>query len=291
MATVLERVIPAKTKKPEAGTVHWFNECVERGRRGFFAEVVTVTPGLANVILGSNPDNRNIGPAKLAQFASDMRNGRWAFNGEPIIIAVTGELNDGQHRLSALIEANVSLPLIFHFGLERHTRLTVDQGKCRTAADFLGMEGVANATAVASIARLVLGYERSGFDNINDANQVTNSEVRARAETDEQLHTSASFAGAHHKVTRNFAAPAIIGFCHYVLTNEHPGDANIYMTQICTGEGLKKNDAAYVVRDRLLNLGRNRGHKIEIILRGWNAYRSNRPLKLVKVLGNLPALV
>jgi hypothetical protein len=291
MATVLERIVPAKIKKPEAGTVHWFDECVARGKRERFSEEVIVTPGLANVILGNNPDNRNVGPAKLAQFASDMRHGRWALNGEPLIIAKTGELNDGQHRLNALIEANVSLPMIFQFGLERDTRFTVDQGKCRSAADYLGMEGMPNATATASIARLVIAYEQSGYDGIADANRVTNAEVRARAETDEDLRVSASFAGSHHKATRNFAAPAIIGFCHYVLTDEHPGDADIYMQQICTGEGLKKNDPAYVVRDRLLNLGRNRGHKIEIILRGWNAYRSNRPLKLVKVLGNLPALV
>jgi hypothetical protein len=291
MATVIERIIPAKAKKPEAGTVHWFDECVARGKRERFSMEVLVTPGLANVILGKNPDNRNLGPAKLLQFASDMRNGRWALNGEPIIIAKTGELNDGQHRLNALIDANAVLPLIFQFGVERETRFTVDQGKCRSAADYLSMEGVPNATATASIARLVIGYEKSGCDNINAANEVTNAEVRSRADSDTQLRESASFAGSQHKATRNFAAPAIIGFCHYVLTSEHPGDANDYMVQICTGEGLKKNDAAYVVRDRLLNLGRNRGAKIEIILRGWNAYRARRPLKLIKKLGNFPAIV
>jgi hypothetical protein len=181
--------------------------------------------------------------------------------------------------------------MVFMFGVDRDSRFTIDQGKARSAADYLGMEGLANATATASIARLVIAYEQSGYDNINDANYVTNAQVRARAETDEQLRASASFASGHHKATRNFAAPAIIGFCHYVLSGEHAGDAAAYMLQICTGEGLKKNDPAYVVRDRLLNLGRIRGHKIEIILRGWNAYRANRPLKLVKVCRNFPALV
>jgi len=291
MATVLERITPKAQKKPEAGTVHWFDECVQRGRSEVFSSVCAVTPGLANVILGKNDNNRNIRPAKLEQFATDMRVGRWAFNGEPIIIARTGELNDGQHRLSAVIEANVPQNFLFVFGVDRSTRLTVDQGAARSAGDYLGMEGVPNATSVASIGRLVIGYEQSGCDSVNAANCVTNAEVRERAAVDERIHRSASFAVSHHKDTRNFAAPAIIGFCHYVLSSEHAGDAAAYMTQVCTGEGLKKNDPAYVVRDRLLNLGRRRDHKIEIILRGWNAYRSNRPLKLVKVLGNLPALV
>jgi len=291
MATVLERIAPAKTKKPEAGTVHWFNECVERGKREVFSETVTVTPGLANVILGFNPDNRNLRAAKIAQFAADMRNGRWAFNGEPVIIAKTGELNDGQNRLNAVIEANTSTAFLFVFGVERETRLTVDQGAARSAADYLWMEGVSNATAVASIGRLVIAYERSGFDNVNSANEVTNAEVRARADGDDRLHAAAAFAVKHHKETRNFAAPAIIGFCYYVLSDENKADADAYMTQVCVGEGLKKNDPAYVVRDRLLNLGRNRPQKIEIILRGWNSYRAGRPLKIVKVLGNFPALV
>lgn len=292
MATVLERIAPTKPKRPEAGTVNWFNDCVERGKRERFTEEVTVTPGLANVILSRNPDNRNIGPAKLEQYAADMRAGRFdGMNGATIAIAKTGELNDGQHRLQAVIEANTPERFMFMFGVERESRFTVDQGKARSAADFLGMEGVANATAVASIGRLAIAYEQSGRDNVNNANSVTNAEVRTRADTDERLHASASFAASHSKSTRNFAAPAIIGFCHYVLSEEHKGDAESYMVQICTGEGLKKSDPAYVVRDRLLSLGRNRIQKIEIILRGWNAYRAGRPLKIVKVLGNFPALV
>lgn len=291
VATILDHPAPAKTKKPAAGTVHWLNQCIARGKREVFSETVTVTPGLANVILGSNPDNRNIRPMKLIQFATDMRHGDWAFNGEPIIVAKTGDLNDGQHRLNAIIEANTSVPMLFVFGVERSSRLTVDQGAARSAHDYLGMEGVSHATALASICRLVIAYERSGGDTIADANRVTNAEVLARARTDARAATSAKFASDYHINTRNFAAPAIIGFCHYVLSCEHPGDADDYMAQICTGEALRKTDPAYTVRDRLLNLGRNRPDKIEVILRGWNAFRQNRPMKIVKTLGNFPALV
>jgi len=275
-----------------AGTVDWFNACVERGKKepGFTAATV-VTPGLANVLLSKNPDNRSLRAAKTAQYASDMRQGRWAFNGEPIIVAKTGELNDGQNRLAAIIESNTPTKFLFVFGVDRDSRLTVDQGAARSAADYLGMEGVPNSTVVASLTRPVLAYEKSRGDNINAANQITNAEVRERADRDVHIHESASFATHHRPSTRPFAAPAIIGFCHYVLSGQHPGDAEEYMTQVCTGEGLKKNDPAYTVRDRLFNLGRNRDQKIEVILRGWNAYHSGRPLKIAKILGNFPALV
>lgn len=133
-----------------AGTVGWFKECVHRSRNGMFSEVKTVTPGLAEVILSSNQDNRNVRSVKLAQMVSDMVGGKWALNGESIIISDTGELNDGQHRLMALIAAKKCLPLLFTFGAKRETRITLDQGANRSSGDYLHMTGVPYASAQAA---------------------------------------------------------------------------------------------------------------------------------------------
>lgn len=275
----------------EAGTVQWFNECVERGKRGVFSETVTVTPGLASVILERNPENRNVRPAKVAQFVSDIRAGRWAFNGEPVIIAKTGELNDGQHRLGAVIDANKPIPFLFVFGVERDTRTTVDQGSARTAADYLGMKGASNATAAAAIARIVIAYERSGGQDIAQTRFVTNAEVLARATSDPGIAEAAHYAMCKRTHTRTFCAPSPIGAALYILKQEHASDAEAFMDQVCVGEGLRKADPAFAVRERLWTTTRHASQKLEVIFRGWNAYRSGRPLHLVKVFGNLPALV
>lgn len=292
MATqLLERIAPKTAKKPEAGTVHWFDQCIQRGKREVFSETITVTPGLANAILGSNPDNRNIRPTKLAQFATDMRAGRWAFNGEPVIVAKSGDLNDGQHRLGAIIEANVPIPMLFVFGVDRDTRTTVDQGSARTASDYLGMEGVQYAAQAASIARLVIAYERSFGQDVAGTKYITNAEVVARVNNDPDIGVSAHFAQSHNKSTRMFCAPSAIGAAHYLLRREHPSEADAFMEQVCVGEGLRKTDPAFAVRERLWTTTKYAGQKMEVIFRGWNAYRSRRPLKLAKVLGNFPALV
>lgn len=293
MATVLER-ITTKPRKFEAGTVHWFNECVERGKRERFSEEVIMTPGLANVILGKNPDNRNLSATKLTQFAADMRAGRWrGLNGETIQIAKTGELNNGQHRLTALIDANVSLPLILFFGLEREDRLTVDQGGARTAGHYLTMTGAENAIIKASITRQLIAYERSKGQSLGGACYVTNGEVMERVANDPHIGAAAHFAAAHAKAAKRYAAPAIIGFCYYVLTDISSVEADEYMRQVCDGEGLKKKDPAYTVRDRMLALGKSRNDKVHVIFRGWNAYRQRRPLSIAKILvsSGLPALV
>lgn len=280
-----------KLFKPEAGTVHWLNDCIERGRQQPFAEVTTLTPGLANVLLANNPDNRPVRPVKVRHYANDMRRGRWPLNGETIILSREGSLNDGQNRCLAVIEANTSIPVTLFFGAERETRLTVDQGAARGAAAYLGMEGASNATTQASVARMVLAYEAEDGQSINNS-LVSPTEVYDRARQDRGIEVAAGYAHQRAAAMQAYAAPAIIGFAHYALSHVDEHDAVAYLDQVTLGEALKRKDPAYTVRDRLLTIGKSsRGPKVETIFRGWNAFRQGRSLTIVKVLGNLPALV
>ena len=169
----------APSAQPNAGTVHWLNQCVERGKTEVFSEVVTVSPGLAAELLRRNDGNRSVRQTKAEQYAIDMREGRWAFNGEPIIISVDGKLNDGQHRLQAVIDANICVVFLLVFGLSRESRETVDQGAARGASDYLGMGGLPNATTAAGIARLVLAYEQAEGQSA-ESKLITNASVVER---------------------------------------------------------------------------------------------------------------
>lgn len=271
-------------------TVHWLNGCVERGKREVFSEVIRMNPGVAAELLKRNPENRPI-KWKSQLYAADMRAGRWAFNGEPIILSREGLVNDGQHRLSAIIESNTTHDMMFVFGLDRDSRLTVDQGAARGAGDYLGMGGRKNAMNLAAIAKAVLSFE-AGDGRKLSANSITNAEILARCEHDSQMEVATDYAVSVYRYTRPFAAPKIIGTAFYLLSEVNPIDARIFMDRVSIGEGLKRGDPAYAVRDALLSLGKtSTAAKLEVILRGWAAYRTNRPLKLAKVLGTFPALI
>lgn len=291
MATVLEHPNTKAPKKPAAGTVHWFNQCVERGKSEVFSEATTLTPGLAAVLLERNPDNRNIRQTKVLQYEADMRAGRWSFNGEPIIISREGLINDGQHRLRAMVEANFTTQMLFVFGVERETRLTVDQGAARTAGDYLGMEGVENSTFAAVIARIVIAIERERGARLYRESEVTNAEIRLRVYRDSKIADAAHYAAVNYKYTRAFAAPGVIGAAFYLLNDVNPADALAYMDRVCRGDGLRVDDPAYAVRDALLSLGRStRGPKLEAIFRGWVKFRAGEKMKQAKVLGHFPEL-
>jgi hypothetical protein len=211
-----------------------------------------------------------------------------------MVIAKDGLLNDGQHRATAVVEANRCIPTFITCGVERASRTTVDQGAGRTAADYLGMEGVINSSVQAAIGRLVIAYERSGKTGLSGVSRISNAEIMRRVYDDPCIADAAHFAAKHVKTSKKFAAPALIGFCYYLFQAINPLEAVDYMTQVVRGEGIRSKDPAYTVRDRLFGMDtKSREKRIHVIIRGWNAYRQGRSLAMAKIVGDdtIPAVI
>lgn len=277
--------------KAKAGTVHWFNDCVERSQYGDFAEPVLITPGLANVLLQKNDCNRPLNTDAVAQYARDMINGRWAYNMETIIIAKDGSLNNGQHRLHAIIAANMPQKFLMAFGAERETRTTVDQGKGRTAGHYLSMVGVKNANVCAALTSLVKSYEDSGR-TIKNISRHTHAEITSRVLADELVHEAAKFSMSVQSYAKGLVSVSRIGAAYYIFADICPADARDFLTQVCVGENIKRGDPAFAVRHALTQLeNRSVNNQMELLFHGWNAMRQGRKLAHAKNNGALPALV
>lgn len=72
------------------------------------AEVRTITPFVAELMLRGNISNRPVRKQRVDMYADDMLNGRWASNGESIVVTESGKLVNGQHRLLAILKANMA---------------------------------------------------------------------------------------------------------------------------------------------------------------------------------------
>lgn len=131
------------------------------GQYGVHTAVTTLTPEIARRLLERNVDNRNIRRLHVAKLAHAIRTGAYVLNGETIIVARDGSLNDGQHRCAAVVETGISIPAIIVFGVERETRITVDTGDKRTVGHVLAMHhlGEGNPAGVAALARFVLQFD------------------------------------------------------------------------------------------------------------------------------------
>lgn len=291
-------IVPAtKTADPpkikNAATIGWLQQSIHRGRNEIFSELKLITPAMAEVILTQNHDNRNIKPVKLAQMVRDMAAGRWRVNGEPIIIATTGELNDGQHRLMAIIQSQTALQMLFVFGVERETRTTVDQGATRGVHDYIQMDGLKNSTTLASITRWVMAYDANAGKVLGRPHDLSPSEVLERALNDKTLQTSAKWADDHKSPMKRFCSPTVIGVCHNILLKKNATEGIAFMEQLCSGENLKRGEPIFKARERLLDTDRGKTvlFCIEIIFRAWNAYRERRPMRTIPFHGRLPELV
>lgn len=275
-------------KQAPYGSPAWFVEAAEASRDQPTMHAVDLSPTLAKFILTVNTNNRNVRASKVTQYASDMAAGKWTMNGEPLIISNDGKLNDGQHRCLAVIDSNATIPVVMVFGIERETRLTVDQGGARTAGDFLGMEGVQNAAIVAAIARMVIAYDRNAGKSLLGSQVITSSEVRQFVSECPALAEAATFGVTNSTYSRQFAAGSLIGFAFYVLARVNHDEAKQFLERTCRGDGLRMKDPAHTLREKLISEGRSRDRKVAMILKAWNFHRRGMKVSTNTLNGTLP---
>lgn len=115
-----------------------------------FPEValVTVTPDKARKWLALNAETqRNVSRGRAESYARDMEAGRWRVNGETIVFDADGRLIDGQHRLHAVVIADVPVNMLVVRGVEPSSSRTIDQGYNRSLNTVLGTSGETATTA------------------------------------------------------------------------------------------------------------------------------------------------
>lgn len=101
------------------------------------AQILTVTPDAAGVLLGGNLGNRALRKRTVDRYADIMRRGEWILTPEPIIISDKGRLLNGQHRLTAVKASGFTVQFFVISNVESDVFHALDRGATRTAADAL----------------------------------------------------------------------------------------------------------------------------------------------------------
>ena len=104
------------------------------------SKVMMVDPALALAWLQRNiATNRPMRPTVVENYADEMRRGEWHLTHQGIALDIDGNLIDGQHRLAAVIKANVIVPMMVTVNAPRASFVALDGGVKRTLADRLTM--------------------------------------------------------------------------------------------------------------------------------------------------------
>ena len=132
------------------------------------AKVETVSPKTAAAYLATMVANRKLKKDSVVQYANDMINGKWLVSPQGIAFDEEGRLFEGQHRLHAVIRADLSVPMLVlrGFPVRQSTLKTmdvVDGGVLRSLADRLKLMGAYHgnpnlgSAAARQIAAVVVG--------------------------------------------------------------------------------------------------------------------------------------
>lgn len=120
-----------------------------------------VTPQQAAKWLAeANTGNRQLRPSVVEKYAFDMLSSNWKLTHQGIAFYADGVLADGQHRLAAIVSANIPVEINVTFGLPRDAGFGIDQHSARRAEDVLRIAGepewLATLDAIA-VARFITG--------------------------------------------------------------------------------------------------------------------------------------
>lgn len=121
---------------------------------------VKIDQELANRIIATHAThNRDLRPSTVARYASDMRLGRWGVSHQGLAFDQQGRLVDGQHRLYAIDEADVTVWLPVTTNIPPGAQEYVDQGLPRKAIDVIRLAGDKEATGfqMAVARRMLIG--------------------------------------------------------------------------------------------------------------------------------------
>ena len=103
---------------------------------------VVLNEGDINCLLLRNTNNIPPSSHKVKEYAAQMTNGQWKYNGDSIRIGKSGALLDGQNRLLAAKSAKVDLVTDICYGLDDDVFNTIDVGRVRSNGHLMFREFV-----------------------------------------------------------------------------------------------------------------------------------------------------
>lgn len=250
-------------------------------------EQVLLTPDMAKGILKNNTGNRGLSKTRVKSLAMAIDRGEWQFNGDAIRIANTGKLLDGQHRLNAIIMANVAVDTLLITGLEEAAFTTIDQGAKRTAGDILHIDGVKNSNNIAAALRCLFLWINTGDPYCSSAElKPTAQQIADMHREYPQMESFVAKARAAKFCVKYLACP-MTAFCWFAFSLYRPDAADDFFEQLDSGAGLDKGSSVLLLRDRLTSASMVKAkltpkYKCAITFKAFKYFVDDKPLGTLK---------
>ncbi len=246
------------------------------------ASITLVDPKTAADWLESNTNNRRLRKMLVSSYARDMSAGNWQLAGDPIRFAADGTLLDGQHRLQAITESGVTLPMFVIRGLDKDSQAVMDIGGKRNAADALRLRGKdGDVKDIASIARSVLMFETR--------ERPTSPQIVRFCEENYEALRLASEMGREVSAA-GLRGGSLFGTAAFLLSIVDQKATEEFMAKLVTGADMSKGHPILALRNRFIQgmpaTSRDSSSlrtNLAYIFRAWNYWRDGRTVQQLRV--------
>lgn len=125
-----------------------------------FIQKVMITPNLARKLIAKMVSNRKVKKRTLDRIKYAITNNEWECeNGETIKILSSGKLFDGHHRLQAIIDLNIDIPMYITFNCNTNSMATVDTGAVRSLIDILKINNIKYFGQVGTVIKSEIAFK------------------------------------------------------------------------------------------------------------------------------------
>lgn len=238
-----------------------------------------------------NVTNRRIRRNSVIAYAKDMKSGKWKDNtGELIKISKSNVLLDGQNRLLALIDANVSLYFHVAFDVNDDVFPVLDTGKPRGGSDTLQIYGAKNYTRISAIVQSYNVLKRGGLNfklNMDSQTKLTNQailDIYCERESFWQEVGKKADSWYHH--FSKILTYSTIGSFYALFYDIDPDDAKEFFDQLCVPNHYQKHPTVVVlnkklIEDKISNKKITSSYRNAYVIKTWNAFRLNKNTKIL----------
>jgi hypothetical protein len=250
-----------------------------------------VSPAMADKWLGTQTRNRHLRESRVDFWVGVIDRGEWELTNDAISFDTDGHLLNGQHRLTALVVSEQTLPLVVLRNLPMTAIDVMDTGLTRKTSDALQLRGELNVNALAAALRwewLMASVEadpdaESPFWAGGRNFRVSTNQLLAVFDTDPDGFREA--VGWISRARKQLPIRTGVGSClrrRLLLIDEADGED--FWDKLESGAGLKAGSSILKLRQILVSSHSSRFRSMSdfreaaLIIKAWNYYREGQTI-------------
>lgn len=215
------------------------------------SEVFTISPALALLILSQhNVGNRPVRQSRVDEFVKIIGEGRWKLSSQGISFARNGALNNGQHRLNAIVQSGQGVAMYVTFGEERDVFDVLDTGAVRGGQDTLSIQGFKNASTLAASAKFLVLVQNNRVFN---PPKVHNDEILGIVRQNPRLDDATGPGHAIGVKLRCSSAATTVAFYRIMVMSRQSERLDQFLSFLRDGNLPDARDPILVLRDGLMS--------------------------------------